>query len=73
MRKETIKLVKKREKLFIVYRRTNRLMDVDRYQLVRNQVNCETTAKLLSFKERNKAFYGYVRSKQKACSHVAQL
>ena len=28
---------------------------------------------MLSFKESNKAFYGYVRSKQKMCSHVVQL
>ena len=33
----------------------------------------ETKAKLLSFKESNKTFYGYVRSKQKVRSHVAQL
>ena len=51
------------------------------YKLVRNQANSairsdnvsETKAKLLSFKESNKAFYGYVRSKQKFRSHVAQL
>ena len=57
------------------------MIDLDRYKLVRNQVNSairsdkvsETKAKLLSFKESNRAFYGYVRSKQKVRSHVAQL
>ena len=39
MRKETIKLINKKKKLFSVYRRTNRLIDLDRYKLVRNQVN----------------------------------
>ena len=81
MKKETIKLINKRDKLFSVYHRTNRLIDLDRYKLVRNQVNSairsdkvsETKAKLLSFKESNQAFYGYVRNKQKVCSHVAQL
>ena len=33
----------------------------------------ETQARLLSIKESNKAFYGYIRSKQKVCLHVAQL
>ena len=33
----------------------------------------ETKAKLLSFKESNKAFYKHVRGKQKVRSHVAQL
>ena len=33
----------------------------------------ETKAKLLSSKESNTAFYGYVRSKQKVRSHVAKL
>ena len=66
MRKVTIKLIKKWEKLLIAYRRTNRPIDLDRYKLVRNQVNSAirsdkvsaTKAKLLSFKKRNKAFYG---------------
>ena len=31
IRKETIKLINKREKLFSVYRRTNRLINLDRY------------------------------------------
>ena len=64
MRKETIKLINKREKLFSVYRKTNMLIDLDRYTLVRNLVNSairsdkvsETKAKLLSFKESNKIF-----------------
>ena len=81
MRKETIKLINKREKLFCVYPRTNRLIDLDRYKLVKNQINSailsdkvsETKAKLLSFKESNKASYGYVRSKQNFRSHVAQF
>ena len=72
--KGNIKLINKREKLF-------RLIDLDKYKLVRNKVNSairsdkvsETKAKLLSFKESNKAFYGYVRSKQKGSSHAAQL
>ena len=38
MRKETIKLINKREKLFSVYRRTNRLINLDRYKLVRNKI-----------------------------------
>jgi hypothetical protein len=33
----------------------------------------ETKTKLLSFKESNKAFYGYVRRKQNRRSHAAQL
>ena len=73
--------VNKQEGEASVYRRTNRLIDLDRYKLVRNQVNSaihsdkvsETKAKLLSFKESYKAFYGYIRSKQKVYSHVAQL
>ena len=81
MRKETIKLINKREKLFSVYRRTNRLIDLDRYKLVSDQVNSairldrvsEIKAKLLSFQERNNAFYGYVRSKQKVRSHATKL
>ena len=39
MGKETIKLINKREKLFSVYCRTNMLIDLDRYKLVRNLVN----------------------------------
>ena len=73
MRKETIKLISTREKLLNVYCRTNRLIALDIYKLVRNKVNSalhsgkvsETKGKLLTFKESNKAFYGYVRSKQK--------
>ena len=46
------------------YRRTNRLMDLERYKLVRNQVNSairsdkvnENKTKFLSFKENSKAF-----------------
>ena len=81
MRKKTIKLINNSEKLFSVYRRTNRLIDLDRYKLVRNQISSaicldkvsEIKAKLLPFKESNKARYGYVRSKQKVHSRVAQL
>ena len=59
MRKKTIKLINKREKLLSVYRRTNKLINLDKYKLVKNQVNStshsdkvsETKAKLLSFKE----------------------
>ena len=81
MRKETIKLINKREKLFSVYHTTNRLTNLDRYKLVRSLVNgaihldkvSETKAKLFCFKESNNAFYGYVRSKQKVRSHFVQL
>ena len=74
------KLINK-EKLFRFYHRTNTLIDLDRYKLVRNQVNSairsnkvsETQAELSSFKKKTKAFYGYVRSKQKVHSHVAKL
>ena len=63
------------------YHITNTLIDLNRYKLVRNQVNTaihsdkvsEIKAKLLPFKESNKAFYGCVRSKQNVCSNFAQL
>ena len=70
----TKKMINKRERLFRIYKRTGRDVDFAKYKEVRNAVNSairkekleETNKRCLVFKDNKKAFFSYVRSKQKS-------
>ena len=73
MSKETKKLINKRERLFRIYSKTKRDIDFSSYKKIRNAVNSairkeklqETERKCGIFKTNKKAFYGFIRSKQR--------
>jgi len=73
---KTKKMINKRERLFRRYCKTRRGIDFDKYRKIRNRVNAairkekleEEERKCQVFKTNKKAFYGYVKSKQKVTS-----
>jgi len=73
---ETKKMINKRERLFRIYCKTKRGIDFDKYRKIRNRVNAAIRKEKLKdeerkcqvFKTNKKAFYGYVKSKQKVTS-----
>ena len=81
MKKETKKLINKRERLFRVYSRTRRELDFEKYKKIRNEVTAairrdklqDISKKCELFKSNKKAFYGYVKSKQSSRQSVIQL
>ena len=81
MSSETLKLIKERNRLFGIYKKTNLTTDYTRYKEVRNRVVSmirhdkeKLTQELVSnFKQNPKAFYGFVRSKQSVKPRAVQV
>ncbi len=81
MSKATKKLINKRERLFKIYKLTKRDVDYNKYKEVRNEVNSavrkdkkeDMKKKCDLFKNSKKAFFGYIRSKQKVSTKMLQL
>ena len=79
--KDTKKLICKRVKAYKNYRQLRRQIDYDKYKKIRNEVNRairrekeqDLNRKLATFKSNKKAFYGFVRSKQKVRHRITQL
>jgi len=79
--KETKKLINKREKLFRNYTKTGRDIDFDKYKKVRNAVNSairkekleETNKRCRIYKDNKKAFFGFVRSKQRSSGNALHV
>ena len=69
------KIINETERMFRIYCKTRRGKDFDKYRKIRNRDNAairkkseEEERKCQVFKTNKKAFYGYVKSKQKVTS-----
>ena len=81
MTSETKHFINKREKLYNICRRTERILNHDNYKKIRNQVSAmirrnkivDSKKKITSFGTNKKAFYRNVNSKQQVRHKIQQL